>query len=453
MTVARLNFSHGTYPDHAKLVKTVRQAAKIVKREVAILQDLQGPRIRIGDLSKDGVPAIRGTKIALVTDKFYASGKKVSGYVVVPQQYDGLYKDVGKGNMILIEDGKIRLKVESVEGQVIKCSSTTEGVIKNHKGINVPGVTLRAQVITEKDKSDLKFGIKQGVDFVAISFVKGPEDIIRLKGLIRKYAGSKKKENELPAVIAKIERDEAVTNFDAILEVVDGIMVARGDLGIELPAARVPILQKEFVAKCLAAAKPVIVATQMLDSMISSPIPTRAEVSDVANAVIDHTDAVMLSGESATGKYPVETVTVMEKIAIETENSVYDDLACGPYLIDSRAKALIQSACILREDLQAKAVVALTTTGHTARLMSRHRAEVPIVAFTSNLMTQRQMALSWGVQSYYLKSGKWDNYLKQVSQVLKKEKIVKKGDYIVIVASFPFDRAREPNLLKVHQIE
>ncbi|MBI3626586.1 pyruvate kinase, partial [Candidatus Uhrbacteria bacterium] len=377
MNAARLNFSHGTYPDHARLIKNIRAAARVCGTEVAILQDLQGPRIRIGNLPAEGVITEKGDKVALLTEKLYSAKHKVPGYATVPNQYPGLYKDVKSGDLILIEDGTIRLQVERSSDGVIRCVSLNGGTIKNHKGINVPGVTLRADVITEKDKSDLAFGIKHGVDFVAISFVKNAEDIFRLKKIIASQRGLSH-----PQVIAKIERDEAVKNFDEILAATDGIMVARGDLGIELPAARVPLLQKEFIGKCLVASKPVIVATQMLVSMIHNPLPTRAEVSDVANAVIDHTDAVMLSGETATGSYPLEVVQTMSRIIEETENSRFDDLKCGPFHIHTAGEALVQAACFLESYVQAGAVVALTSTGKTVRTISRHRPELNIIAFT-----------------------------------------------------------------------
>lgn len=454
MNVARLNFSHGDYADHARLVKTIRQAARRVGTELAILQDLQGPRIRVGDLPAQGVEAPKGASIALLTEKLFEASKKIAGYAAVPVQYAGLYKDVKKGDLILIEDGKIRLRVVQVRAGIIKCVSLAGGVIKNHKGINVPGVSLRAAVITEKDKADLAFGLKQGVDFVAMSFVKGAGDILRMKKLISALAGGLVgKSNQLPKVIAKIERQEAVENFDEILAAVDAIMVARGDLGIELPAEKVPLLQKEMIAKCLVATKPVIVATQMLDSMIYNPLPTRAEVSDVANAVIDHTDAVMLSGETATGKYPIEAVETMARIARETEKSSYDDLICGPFPIYSKAEALVQAACVLQADLRVKAFVVITTTGRTARLVSRHRPELPIVAFTPSLLTQRQLALSWGARGYFLKNTDWKSYQKRINKILKKNHLVKKGDTIVLVAGHPFVRMKEPNLVTLHQVE
>lgn len=449
MNAARLNFSHGAYKDHAKLIKNIRAAARKCGKEIAILQDLQGPRIRIGDLPPTGVPVPRDGRVALLTADKFARKTLVHAHATVPVQYDGLWKDVKSGDMIMIEDGTIRLRVDKSEGGIIKCTSLTGGVIKNHKGINVPGVTLKAQVITEKDRQDLAFGIEHNVDFIAISFVKNADDIHELKKLIAKHC---KPSQTPPKIIAKIERDEAVKNFDEILEATDGIMVARGDLGIELPAARVPMLQKQFIAKCLAEAKPVIVATQMLDSMINNPLPTRAEVSDVANAVIDHTDAVMLSGETAAGKYPFEVVDTMTKIIQETETSRYDDMMCGPFHIHTRGQALVQAACFLESYIQTGAVVAITSTGKTVRTISRHRPELRIVAFTRDLGLQRQLMLSWGVTAFLIKDTTIEKYLTQVEKILKQEKIARRGDNVVVICSQPFAKTKEANAVYVHEM-
>lgn len=446
MRVARLNFSHGTHADHAKLIKNIRTAAKKAGTEIAILQDLQGPRIRIGDVPEEGVQAKRGGKVALVGD--FHSMLRIPGYEIVPIQYKNLYKDVKKGTLILIEDGTIQLKVTQVKNKIIYTKVKVAGVIKTHKGINVPGATLTVDVITEKDKKDLVFGQKHDVDYVALSFVKEAKDIKRLKAMIAKE--QKKSTTIATKVIAKIERREALENLEGILDEVDGVMVARGDLGIELPAEQVPLLQKDLIARCLRRGKPVIVATQMLDSMIRNPLPTRAEVSDVANAVIDHTDGIMLSGESATGKYPVEAIKMMTKIATVTENSHYDDYDCGPYQMGGRKPALAQAACQLYDEIDAKAAIVLTATGDSARLLSRHRPEMLIYAITPELKTQRQLALSWGVMAQKV-TGKaaMKTILTKAIADLQKMRIVKKGDAVIIAGSDPFGEIPEMHMVQV----
>jgi pyruvate kinase len=446
LRVARLNFSHGDYKSHTKLVRNIRRAAKNLGIEVAILQDLQGPRIRIGDVPDEGVQLKRGKKVVLVSQKMYELG--VSGYVAVPIQYDHLYKDVKKGTEILIEDGTIVLTVQKVRQGVIYCKTKVAGLVKSHKGINVPGVTLNVDVITKKDKEDIKFGQTQEVDYVALSFVKDEKDIKNLKALIKK--AQKKGVKIATKTIAKVERQEALDNLNKILEEVDGIMVARGDLGIEIDAQQVPLWQKRMIARCLEQAKPVIVATQMLDSMIRNPRPTRAEVSDVANAVIDHTDGIMLSGESAVGKYPVKAVDMMNKISFSTENSKFDDLLCGPKKVYGRQPGLAQAACHLWRSTGAKAMVVYTRTGNGPRMVSRHRPELPIVALTPEKKTQRQLALSWGVIAHLvLPKATQKSMMTKALKFLKDQKMVKDGDPI-IVAMAGLDGVDAHELTHIH---
>lgn len=430
MNVARLNFSHGSYKDHALLIKNIRQAAAKLGTEVAILQDLQGPRIRIGDLGEEGVKTKKGSLVALVTEKKFKT-IKIKNYSIVPIQYKDLYKDVKKGTEILIEDGTIKLVVTKIEPEIIKCKVIVPGVIKTHKGINVPGTSLKVEVITPKDKRDLKFGIEQGVDFVALSFVKSDLDVIKLKKLIDKLEPTSKVKTK---VIAKIERAEAIANFDKILAETDGIMVARGDLGIELPAQGVPVLQKEIINKCLISAKPVIVATQMLDSMIRNPQPTRAEVSDVANAVIDHTDAVMLSGETASGSYPVEACRMMSKIIERTEKSKYDDLKCSIFDVLSKPEALGRSICQLAYDLKIRAIVIFSVNGSEARIIARHRIEKPIIVLTNNLKISRQLVLSWGITTKLIEKINKLEYCKIANRFILEQKIGQAGEPIIVVA-------------------
>ncbi len=446
LRVARLNFSHGDYPSHKKLVRNIRKAAKNLGIEVAILQDLQGPRIRIGNVDEKGITAKKGSKIALVSQKMHAIG--IRGYQTVPIQYEDLFKDVHKGTLILIEDGTIQLKVVNVRQGVIYCKTKVSGIIKSHKGMNIPGVTLTVDVITKKDKEDIIFGQTQEVDYVALSFVKDASDIKRLKMLIKK--AEKKGTTIQTKTIAKIERQEALDHLDAIVDEVDGIMVARGDLGIEIEAQKVPIWQKTMILKCLQQAKPVIVATQMLDSMIKNPRPTRAEVSDVANAIIDHTDGIMLSGESAVGKYPVQAVKMMHDIALETEGSCYDDLLCGREHAQGRQPGLAFAACHLAMSTQAKAALVFTRTGHSARLLARHRPELPIIALTPEKKTQRQLALTWGVIGVQVsEKATMKSMVEKAAKLLKQQGLIKKGDPIIIAASDPFGKIPELTHVRV----
>jgi len=455
MNVARLNFSHGTYKAHAMLIKGIRDASIKLKTPIAIMQDLQGPRIRVGEINnKMGIKLEKKEDVVLVPDTVVNYPLLLQGpEKVVPIQYYDLYKQVRKGNVILLSDGLIELKVLRTQKPFIYCEVIRPGIIFSHKGINIPSVKIEADVITTKDKEDLKFGIKQDVDWVALSFVKSAKDILQLRSLISKLEGKNKRVRT--KIIAKIECKEAVKNFDQILEAVDAIMVARGDLGIELPPEDVPLIQKRIIEKCLEIAKPVIVATQMLDSMIENPRPTRAEVSDVANAVIDHTDAVMLSGETASGKYPVEAVNIMRKIIEETERSPFDDLAergvkfkkidiSGP---------VAEAANVLARKLDVKAIIAASASGYTARLISRHRPEHLIAVITIEEKIKRQLTLSWGVQPYVLPVYKtFDELVKKAVIFLKKEKILKKGDYAVIVTGHPLSKRENTNLIKAWRI-
>ena len=449
MRVARLNFSHGDYASHAKFIKNVRQAAKNMGVEVAILQDLQGPRIRVGTVSDTGIIVSKATKIVLTpASKPYAA---VAGHISIPIQYEQLYRDVKTGTVILIEDGTIQLKVQSVRNQNILCKVLVPGTIKTHKGINVPGVTLTVDVITDKDKRDIEFGQKHDVDFVALSFVREAKDIVRLKDLIKKHQS--KKVTVPTKVIAKIERREALENLDEILQAVDGLMVARGDLGLEIPAQEVPLWQKEMIQRCLAAAKPVIVATQMLDSMIRNPQPTRAEVSDVANAVIDHTDAVMLSGESATGKYPLEAVHMMTKIAAVTEASGFDTMMCGPFDIHDRRTAMGLAVCEMTKHINAKAVIIATKLGQGVRIISRHRPELPVIALTPEKKTVRQLALSWGVIAKQVPpKADFKSIIQEGVKLLKAQGLAGEGDMIVAIGTQPFGKVEESNTLRLIKI-
>lgn len=430
MNVARLNFSHGTYENHSLLVKNIRSASKKVGVPVAIMQDLQGPKIRVSELSKP-------VRI------------KVGQQVVIGQHFNvdfDISGSVKSGERILIEDGTIELKVLRVTAgkanRPIICKAVTSGEIRSHKGINLPDSKITFPIFTKKDIEDLKFGLKLDVDYVALSFVRDDKDIVKIQKLISEY---NPKGYEVPKVIAKIERGEALKNFDKILSVADAIMVARGDLGVEIADSQVPLVQKNLIGKCIAAAKPVIVATQMLDSMTRNPRPTRAEVSDVANAVIDDADAVMLSGESAFGQYPVEAVMEMERIIQATEGSPYDVAKIIPFTgtdtNDQKAGLIAGAVHQLAEGIDVKAIIGTSASGYTARFISRQRVQRPILLLTDRPKVFRQMCLNWGVTPVYVKSMKalknFEGLLNYLVSEARKHKLVKIGQKVVLVAGRP----------------
>ena len=359
----------------------------------------------------------------------------------------------------MLDDGLLELKVAKIKGKKIICKVVYGGILFSHKGINIPDAKVRIPSLTVKDIKDLEFGIKNDVDWVAISFVQHAQDITGLRQLITKYEKKyfpRRLPSERTKIIAKIEKKQAVENFAGILEAADGIMVARGDLGIETPIQNIPLLQKEMIGKSLVAAKPVITATQMLDSMVRHPRPTRAEVTDVANAVIDHTDAVMLSAESATGKYPVKAVEIMSKIINDTEESSYDDLALenitrGGIEIDTAVSSV---AARLLKNVGAKAVLVATISGYTARLVSRYRPEKPIIVAAETEKVRRQLALSWGVVPYVVKSCRTvDELITEVVKIAKRERVAKQGDRVIIIGGQPVGKAGNANLIKIHEVE
>ncbi|MFH1620780.1 MAG: pyruvate kinase [Patescibacteria group bacterium] len=447
MNVARLNFSHGTHADHAKLIKIIRQEVKNTGEPIAILQDLQGPKIRVGELPKEGVMLKSGQKIVFTTGKATLLKK-------LPVTYKKLHQDVKAGEKMLLDDGLLSVEVIKIHGCDVECKVIDGGLLTSHKGLNLPESKVSVSSLSSKDKDDLEFGIKQGVDFVALSFVRSADDVKTLRRLITQHQNKIGKKQAPIKIIAKIEKREAVQNIDEIINLVDGIMVARGDLGIETPAEDVPVIQKNIIIKCLVAAKPVIVATQMLDSMIRNPRPTRAEVSDVANAVIDHADAVMLSGETATGKYPIQAVKMMTKIAQETEASIFNDLDDE---VKKRVKTAEQAvsgiARILAENVGAKAILVASLTGDSARLVSSHRPELPIYAVTPVSRTRHQLNLSWDVFPFELPSkSSLEMIVKSAVDHLKKARKIKKGDKIIVVAGRPIGKPGTSNIAEVMEI-
>lgn len=439
MNVARLNFSHGSHEDHAKLIDTVRAVSAKLKTPVAILQDLMGPKIRIGDFSTEQIHLKKGSDFTLTIEP--CTGDEHHAYI----SYHALPKEVSEGMDILLDDGKRKLKVLKVTEKEIKCKVIDGGDIRGRRGVNVPGAHLNIGSLTEKDRKDLELGLKKGVDFVALSFVQTADDVKKLRAILDKR-GSK------IGIIAKIETEEAVANIDAILEVSDGIMVARGDLAVEIPKEDVPIVQKTIIKKAIDAGKPVITATQMLDSMITSPVPTRAEVNDVANAILDGTDAVMLSGETAMGDHPVLVIETMSRIALRTEgSSLYEEEVAkfkrtSHGIVDSVSASVSSTSAIVG----AKTIVAFSEYGFTPRMISRYKSKAPILVLTPHEMTQRQMSLSFGCIAEIIPPVKTVVEAATLAKkILLKKKLLKKGDTFVLAAGIPFGRTGGTNLLLV----
>lgn len=446
MNVARLNFSHGDYQWHAEVIKNTRDLSSSLEKPVGILADLQGPRIRT--LVDEELFLSKGETIAITDISFRKNGR----FCPIMLDYPGIIKKIQKNNFILFTDGLIKTKVIGKFKDFLEVEVISGGKLGNHKGVNVPDANLGFYALTKKDKRDLKFALSQKVDFIALSFVSSPKDIIDLRCRIKKMTRHR---TELPQIIAKIERREAIKNLAKILDETDAVMVARGDLGIELEESKVAVYQKEIVERSLLEAKPVIVATQMLGSMVNNSRPSRAEVSDVSNAVVDHADAVMLSEETATGKYPVEAVRTMREIIEQTEKSPYDDLVHG-FLKDERrsvSSAVANSAHELSKDSRAKAIVVASMTGFTARMIARHRPEQFIYVMTNREKTHNQLSLVWGAESFILPDCKTlDELIVKSVDTLKKKKFLKKGDRIVIVTGRPHVKKEHMSLVKIEEI-
>ncbi|HLD18365.1 MAG TPA: pyruvate kinase [Patescibacteria group bacterium] len=427
MNVARFNFSHGTYQDHARLFRHVRRAARQEGEPVTLLQDLQGPKIRVGVLPPEGVPFVSGHEIV-----FDARARSfIPGDVpILPVTYKGLHRDVKAGQRILLDDGLLEAHILGVSGSRVRMRVVSGGVLLSHKGMNFPDSFLRLSSLTPKDFQDAHFGLEQGVDWMALSFVTSARDVRRLRSFVRRTG---KRGTVLPRILVKIEKHEAIERFDEILEAADGIMVARGDLGVEIPAEEVPIRQKEIIQRCLQVGKPVIVATQMLDSMTRNPRPTRAEVSDVANAAIDHADAVMLSAETATGAYPVKVVETMARILARTEASPYDDLPSCFFQggeIDSTRHQAFQS---LRAQRRLDGVVSASWFAAWKESLNVCRFEMPFFVAAENPSIVRQLNVRWGVCPFFLKRTEADVFEKRAVAELKKLGVVRSGMRLAIV--------------------
>lgn len=441
MDVVRLNFSHGDHSTHLGYIKTIRQISRELDRPIAILQDLQGPKIRVGQM-EDGAVLTPGDKTIITMEGVVGTAKRFSS------TYKGLAGDVKPGDPILLDDGLMKLRVEEVSGQEIHCTVVYGGPLKSNKGINLSLSSISAPAITEKDHQDLQFGLSQDVDYVALSFVREAADIEKIQEIVNS-AGKQ------THVIAKVERHEAVEEMEAIVKTADAIMVARGDLGVEMLLEQVPLIQKKLIDTCHQQLKPVITATQMLESMIHNPRPTRAEVSDVANAILDGTDALMLSGETAVGKYPVEAVQTMASIAEATEARLVasPDYLDGLLNQNTISTAVGHAACQLAQNIKAKAIICFTEHGFSTRVLSKYRQPIAVIAVTPTEVVQRRLLLYWGVLSLKLQEVRnTDAMIILAEQAALSHDLVAKGDIVVMIAGLPLAISGVTNLIKAHRI-
>ncbi len=446
MNVARLNFSHGTHADHAQRIAAIRAAAVRNNQSVAILQDLQGPKIRTGALvNAQAVQLVPGATFTITTHPIMGDANGVS------TTYQHLPQDVNVGDRILISDGLLELSVLSVAGDTVTTRVIAGGELRQNQGINLPGVAVSIPALTEKDREDLAFGLAQGVDYVALSFVRRAADMELIRAAIASHGAT-------VGVIAKLEKPEALDELDGILALCDGVMVARGDLGVEMPPELVPLAQKRIIEAANFMGVPVITATQMLDSMIRNPRPTRAEASDVANAIIDGTDAVMLSGETATGAWPIESVQMMHRIAIVSENSGRSGDGGAPLPTvhgpaDNTADAMSRAACAIAVQVNAVAIIAFTMSGLTARLVSRHRPKTPIIAVSPEPATVNRLALVWGVQAYHARAvSRLDDLAELLQSMIVGQGILPAGSVVVLVGGHPIAVGGATNFVKVMKL-
>jgi pyruvate kinase len=447
VNVARLNFSHGTHEQHAARIASIRSIAERLNISVGILQDLQGPKIRIGNLPSP-IQLYENQHVTL-----YTAGDEApdaNGHVI-PVDFRQLFEAVQTGERLLLDDGRLTLEVDSVSARTLNAHVIVGGLLTSHKGVNLPGVRLRISGFTPKDEADLAFGVSQEVDAVAVSFVRTAKDVLQVREAMERFSNGKK----LPLLIAKLERPEAIDNLDEILERVDGVMVARGDLGVEMPPERVPVLQKHIIQKANDCAKLVITATQMLESMIQNPLPTRAEASDVANAIFDGTDAVMLSAETASGQYPLEVVQMMDRIVCEAESHFLEwgkDQDRIPGLGQSDAASMARAAHELANDRDVTAVTVFTRTGSTAWLMSKVRPAKRIMAFTPEFKTFRMLAFLWGVTPQLVPFANTLEDMIQYVDAAMLESGFEPGQQVVLVCGFPVGAMRPPNMALLHTV-
>lgn len=441
----RLNFSHSRYETHRKLLEMTRAVATELNRHIAIVQDLQGPKIRIGALPDGPILLRPASQVVLTTEAVTRGDERI------PVAYKKLADDVRPGDTIFIDDGLLAVRVESKSGRNILCTVVNGGLLKEHKGVNLPGVSVSEPSLTAKDRRDLEFGLSLGVDYVALSFVRSAKDIIGLKRLIAAHG-------KTTPVIAKIEKLEAIRELDAIIIAADAVMIARGDLGVELPSHEVPLLQKRIIRKCAEIGKPVITATQMLESMVNNPRPTRAESSDVANAVFDGTDVVMLSAETSVGAYPVEAVMTMNDIIRSTESVVRFDPNIrrkieGDSESEQSENAVAVSACVLSAQVNASAILCLSYTGGTARVMSRHHPDVPIIAMAQDEELCRRLALYRGIYSLTIQQpATTEEAVSMMKQNALSVGVVEEGEVVIITTGYPLDERASTNMIVVDRV-
>lgn len=446
MNGARFNFSHGTHESHAETLGYFRQACADTGCIAAAILDTKGPEIRIRSFAEGKALLKEGERFTLRTDSVPGSAEEVS------VTYENLNRELRPGCTVLIDDGLVKLTVEEIDGTKIRCRVITGGVLKNNKSINIPEIHIALPTLTDKDRDDLAFAVKNGFDYIAASFVRTAEDVRILRSTLDGFGG-----REI-GIIAKIENQEGVDNMEEIIRLADGVMVARGDLGVEIPAERVPVVQKAMIRQARMAGKPVIIATQMLDSMIERPRPTRAEVSDVANAVYDKASCVMLSGETASGAYPQKSLEIMAAVLEEAEKDVYaddrfvDDTEGGA--VHAVTDAITHTSCLMAQELKAKAIVTATQSGYTARMLARFRPSCRIVAATTEASTLRRMQLFWGVAALlYDSAASTDDLLSFCAHAAERGGFAKKGETVVITAGVPIGHTGTTNLLKAHILE
>ncbi len=444
MDAARLNFSHGSHEQHIQTIRNIREAAKITGREVAIMQDLQGPKIRVGEIEGGACFLEDGAKFIITADEMTEGNSQK-----VPTTFPQIVQDVQPGKPLLLDDGYISLMIEEVKGNDIITKVIKGGTLKSRKGIIAPGSCISAPSLSDKDLDDLKFGLENGIDMVALSFVRSEKDVYDLRMAMKIFR------RQVP-VVAKIERAEAYNSIESIIREADGIMVARGDLGLEMPAEEVPAIQKDIIARCNYHGKPVITATQMLESMIENPRPTRAEASDVANAVLDGTDCVMLSGETSVGKYPLDAVEYMSKIIISMEKNNHAGAHRYQRLdtvMDNIADALGKAACVIADQIEAAAIIPFTNSTFTARNIAKYRPDIPIIALTNNIETLRFLCIVRGIKPILVEEFKdKDNIFTDLGNYVKNFKHIKTGDTVVFVAGLAPYADMPDNTLKVFQV-
>ena len=440
MDVARFNFSHGSHREQKERLIKLQEIRERLGRPVAALLDTKGPEIRIRTFKEGKAELVEGQEFTLTSEDIEGTNEKVS------VTYEDLYKDLKPGDSVLIDDGLIGLEVVSIEGKEIHCVVKNGGMVSDRKGVNLPGVDVNMPFISPKDKEDILFGIREGFDFIAASFTRTAEDVAEIRKILYENGGAD------IGIIAKIENQQGVNNIDRIIEAADGIMIARGDMGVEIPLEDVPVIQKEIIAKVYNAGKQVITATQMLDSMIKNPRPTRAETTDVANAIYQGTSAIMLSGETAAGKYPVEALKTMVRIAVRTESDIpYNELFSVRKKEEKKdmTTAISHATCMTAIDMDAKAIITVTKSGHTARMVSRFRPGCPIVGCTSDMRTCRKLNLSWGISPVLIK----EEYSMEIlflhaTEAAEREGFVQEGDVAILTAGVPVGRPGKTNLIK-----